>query len=122
MTIQAYKFLRLIQKIQIREEYCVEFDTFSKYITTAKCKKVEEKTAELQNNWKLCFDYLNEKGLVVVKENQNEDGLFISQLTHTGFHYQEEIISRFLAFMTKSIIVPVVVSIITTIITIKFNK
>lgn len=116
MTWQAMKFLYDFKKVQRTEDGVVWFDNDTKSMYTVIESDQEITVKDLSKQWSSISSmrlYLIEKGYM---ENQNMDYYF---LTHSGFHYYQTLFSLFLAFLTNSIGVPIITSILTTLVSLK---
>jgi len=104
----------------MNEAYRVEVDTFSGLLTTLGSPRKERITEDLSKKWgsvESCIAYLEREGLLSVGPERDDHGSYTIQLTHSGFHYAQTVISAFLKFLAKSVLVPIAVAFVTTLIT-----
>lgn len=116
MTWQAIKFLYDFKKVQRTEDGIVWFDNDAKSMYTVIEAGQESTVKDLSKQWSSIPSmrlYLIEKGYM---EKQSRNYYF---LTHSGFHYYQTLFSSFLAFLTNSIGVPIITSILTTLVSLK---
>lgn len=115
MTIQSFIFLHQIKKVQRSELGTIRIDAEQKTMQTRideeSCASLDQVTIDLSKKWKTVdnlTDYLQDEGLL----ERVRYGEFY--LSHKGYHYVQAIIFNFLF---KSIAVPIVVALITTLVT-----
>lgn len=117
MTYQALILLHQLKKVQRIEGGIVWVDVESRKISsmTIGCKRLT--SINLSNKWDTIYPtlaYLQEQGLV------RKEGSDYYSLTYHGYHYAQNIISSVASFLFRSILVPITVSVITTIVMLKF--
>lgn len=114
MTLQAILFLHRFKSVQMQENGSVWLDAENKLIQTVKTSPTApSKTYPLTKQWDSVFsiiDYLESKKLLM------QTGSAYFSLTHAGFHYLQNILSNIAKFLLKSVLVPIVVAILTTLI------
>jgi len=113
VTIQAIIFLHHFKKIQIKEDGEIWLDTDNQLMKTMLENKGDPaKVRDLSSIWTsipTMLQYLQDSGLL------KRTGIDYYSLTYAGYHYFQTITSSFIRFLLNSIIVPILVSIITTI-------
>lgn len=121
MTVQAFCFLIRAKRVQRSKELAVRVDDGSRTMQTvslsgkeikASVAKVKETSSEMYP----MLQYLQNKGHVIMY------GRKTFSLTHSGFFYVQSIVSDIVSFLFKSIIVPIVVSVVTTLIALWLNN
>ena len=116
MTYQAYILLRQLKKVQKKEDGAIWVDEPDRKITTVVTFNDPAKSINLSKKWGSFYptlNYLREQNLV------EKIGSCHYSLTYSGYHYIQTAISSVLSFLFRSVLVPVAVSIITTLIVLK---
>lgn len=114
MTIQEFFFLQKIKRAQIHQDRRVIIDWEEKQFRTCKDENRKTRIVRMRYGWSsldAALEYMAEKDLLHYWSSHN-----MIQLTFKGFRCKQMMISGFFAFLTKSVIVPIVVSILTTLI------
>ncbi len=117
MTLQALQLLSDLKTVQSHEDGQIWLDVDKKQLTTV----IEYPgfgciTLSLSHKWNSVLpilEYLQEKELL-----RKHSPVYYS-LTHSGYHYTQTIVSSAISFLMKSICVPIGISILTTLITLK---
>ena len=115
MTIQSRLFLRKLRKAQISEggSVYIDFDAMTASTVcdaTAPCKTV--KLNRFKDSARPILSYLEKLELVSC------DGLGYVEVLHKGWHPSQKFVFDFCGFMLKSVLVPISVSVATTLLTI----
>lgn len=116
MTLPALILLLKIRKVQRSNDGWAWIDDESYTITTVTEGNVfgesKRNTIKLANKWDSLFsiiEYLQAEGLLEFREKTNH-----IRLNHKGYHYFQSVV---LSFLLKSIVVPIIVALGTTLIT-----
>lgn len=112
MTWQSMIFLKQLKTIQKTEHGMLWIDYDNSQITNVICTGEEEKAisfSKIHGDVYLLVNYLQERNLI-----QNLGNSTI-RLTHGGFHFWQTMFSELVSFVIRSILVPICVSILTTI-------
>lgn len=120
MTLQEVVLLNKLKKVQQTEAYCIEIDNLNCMISTCLCDKEVIKTISLDSQWDSVFSRvfsLEKKGYLSIVEEKSETWSFIVKLTHDGFHYLQTLMLRAADSLTKSVVLPIIVAIATTLLT-----
>lgn len=120
MTIQALIILSKLKKIQMNEAGTVYFDRDN--LTFSTVHEENAPAVEISvKNWRYSLGsilaYLKKCDLVILGGPLGE----YVQVTHKGWHIWQTALSRFAWFLFSSILVPVVVSAVTSLITLWIN-
>lgn len=113
MTIQALSFIRKIRKAQITEHGSVYIDFDNMLASTCHTANEPCVTVSLKryrNSARAILAYLQDLGYIKYDRPDYVDVL------HKGWHITQSFVSTLGAFLVKSILIPIVVSIITTLI------
>lgn len=124
-SLQELRLLRLLKAVQQSEMNYVELDFEEKTASTFQLPEASNRPPRSASLSPLfpslmpTLDALEKHDCIrLVKPNS----YCIIQLTHTGWHLSQLLLWKFLCFLGKSVLVPIVVSIITTIITLRFFR
>ena len=124
MTIQAFFLLLILRGVQQNEGYCVEIDNMNTMVSTYGCDVSKTKNRSIDKHWssvESCIDYLCRDGYLAILDETNDSGDMLIKVKHEGFHIIQYLAVRFCKTLTKSVVLPIIVSIITTLITIWIN-
>ena len=116
MTFRAAKLLKLLKQAQMYPDahLGIDFDEMTaKTIHPLGGDFQEVSLRGFGTSLLSTLDYLEDKEYIVYDYPGGE-----AYVKHEGWHRTEEIISAFCAFLAKSVLVPVIVSVITTLVTI----
>ena len=118
MTIQVWRLLHVFKKIQGAENSQVRIDTETKIMEPYDQRSGNTRSADISRHW----SYLSTGIKYMMTHDLLERGPGnVFQLTHSGYHYWQTAISTFLQFLFRSIVVPITVSVLTTIIALWLN-
>ena len=113
MTYHAKRLLRKLKRAQKTEDGEVFIDGRNMIVKT-QCPEregvVEVSLDGYQNSLIATLKYLNDAGYI-------ENRTTFTQVTSTGWHLGEEQFSAFCRFIAGSVLTPIIVSVITTLIT-----
>lgn len=120
MTFQASMLVRKLKRVQQSEAFSIEIDDMCSMFSTYGCDKANVINFSAEKKWedyKNYIGYLIKSGYVVVEE-ENDLGNRVIKLTHDGFHFGQISFIRALKTISKSVFLPIIVSVITTLVTI----
>jgi len=98
------KILKAILKNNIYPGMSISLDTLAIYLHTTSTKIIND------------TKYLGSIGLITIESPQSFSEPMKIKLTEAGYHYFDVRWDRISSFLTKSVLVPIIVSLITTII------
>lgn len=120
MTAQALIMLSKLKKVQIHETGTFYVDNDNLFLCTVKDGEhspvVRISIQKQEHSFYSIMEYLVKQGLVRV-----ETPFYIYGVTHEGWCIWQTAASRFLMFLFSSILVPIVVSAITTLVALWIN-
>lgn len=114
MTIQALIFLSRLRFVQMSEENTVYFCSGQKTFHTiveADSPRRSWKCKRSLNELTSMIEYLVDEKLLTHPQPE------YLHLTYRGYHYIQTLVTLFLAFLLRSIVVPILVSVATTLVT-----
>ena len=114
MTISAYRFLRKMKKAQRKPDgqIYIDFDRLEmKTIIEQGEPRTEVSIHAFKRSLYSILDYLKKEGLVT---QLSLEGF---QLTQSGYHYSQTLLSAAGRFLLASVLVPIIVAAITTLMT-----
>lgn len=111
MTWQSLIFLKQLKTVQITDRSMIWIDNENQKLMTVVHAKEEPKSlnfSQVHGDVWLMVNYLQDRNLV------EKLGYSTIRLTHSGFHFPQVIFSELCSFLVRSILVPVGVSVVTT--------
>lgn len=128
MTVQAFLFLQKLKKVQRLEDSCVTIliDDLKMGVISLKGEKESNPVLDIKqnkNNFQSILEFLERNNYVTCQEDRlgNKKVIFVTVL-HDGWHLLQTFISKTISFLFRSIAVPIVVSILTTILTLRVTE
>lgn len=128
MTIQAFLFLQKLKKVQQSEDACVTLlpDELKIGVVSLNSEKKSDPILGIrkyENNFRSILEFLERKNYVTTQTDKwgNKSVILVTVL-HDGWHLWQTAISKTISFLFRSIAVPIAVSILTTILTLRVTE
>ena len=119
LSVQELRLLRLLKAVQRTEDNFVRLDFDSQIAKTANSPNKERSVAPFSPHLVSILRDLEKQGCVRFMAPNTCRPV---QVTHAGWHLFQFSVFEFLRFLGRSVLVPIIVSIITTIITVRFFR
>ena len=115
MTKQARKLLKKLKEAQQLEDLAFGIDFDGLEAVTLCMDNEDVKTVDISEHGgalQTTLDYLDDQGDIEMGDSS------CGQVLHAGWHRGQILFSKFLQFLIKSVVVPIVVSFLTALITV----
>lgn len=126
MTIKSIKFLRKLKNAQIDESHIVWINSDALQAKTISdssepCRKVDIK--KFKTSIGSVLSHLEKLGFIVfyTEEDINQTGCYCVKITHSGWCWAQTILFAVIKYAFTSVIMPIAVSVITTLIMLYIN-
>lgn len=112
LTIQGRSLLRELAKVQVTEDGKIVIDTFAMVASRYKDHTKQASLEKYDGMLNSLIDYLRKQDQICLIDT-DENNMPVYRVRHLGFHRTQKTMFRIFEFLTKSVLVPIIVSILT---------